>query len=93
LPEEIFDESLGPVAVVPLSFWHSDFFDETNASCELFNENERKEREQDTPAETEMAKTKTHKTCSCRDEFCEVCNGDDNNGSLNKDDRKKAAGA
>jgi hypothetical protein len=89
LLEEILDESLGLGPVVPLSFWHSDFFDETNASCELFNENERKEREQDTPAE--MAKT--YKTCSCRDEFCEECNGDDNNGSLNEDDRKKAAGA
>jgi len=40
-----------------------------------------------------MAKTKTYKTCSCREEFCELCNEDDNNGSLNKDDRKKAAGA
>ena len=41
-----------------------------------------------------QGQTKTETVpCLCRDEFCEECNGDDNNGSLNEDDRKKAAGA
>ena len=44
-------------------------------------------------SEGEILTVPTYKTCSCREEFCELCNEDDNNGSLNKDDRKKAAGA
>jgi hypothetical protein len=49
------------------------------------------ELEEISEGETLTLTVPTYKTCSCRDEFCEECNGngDDNNGSLNEDDRKK----